>query len=843
MIRKLFIALSLVFTACLVHAQTSTAISASDVADSFGHPIPSANLCFQPVDATDTATGFRVDSIQVVDTPVCGLVSNGVLQAGLSVVPTPSGIYYHITAQNRTSNAVIRDYGMTAITGSSWALDTYDPNMAVLPVTALSMGTVTTLPPGEGASCGLSGTNPILLNCSIPQGETGAVGNVNGQAITPSTTTTAVYDTGGEQYDISAYGAPCNGIVDDTPYANLAVAALNAAGQGRLFFPAGICNITTLDTITATATISGVGPGSNDQGSTISQIQCNSATGNCITDTAAYLLVKDIVITNSVGEAGTEPTSGYGIEFNPGGSYYDQKMSMEDVEMAGFKTAVYAVDSEAGHINGSSLFDCYYDCLLLGNGTSNLGDWSMSDDTFTGAGGSCHAAIDYEGAAGGDFDNLLFDQGISAHNADCAYDIYAGVGGPYRVASSHFEHYKTRAYYGQAPAYIGGNDFYTTDSPYGPAIEITGALGSLTFGTNYFQDGNSSPDACAIQFDGSSFSDVVVAIQNLDGYTAGTCGMAGWWGIDGNADMSTLQNYMLPSLTLNAASGSAGLLTTNGVVSPTGYPLVIGAASGQQIRLAFGGTNDYLIGATYISPAVDDAVNMGSPGNAFSYIDAYALLIGSNTVLPSTLTGYNGNSSGTKVPLALPWSTPSAIATICHDANGNVLDSGCPSGEANVTGLRYGNGTGADTAATSSQIQTVIGSGVYDASGAAAARAAASTCTSGQYATGTGTSSTPCAQVAYSQISGTPTPTLSGTAVTLGGSSVSAHTCTSGTTTVTGATTSMPVVVSAASDPGGYFTYRGTVTSSGTVTVYLCNVNTSTAETPTSTTYIVRVIE
>ena len=176
MLRKLITVLTVLAAACVANAQSSTTISASSITDSFTHPIVAAKLCFAPVDATGTATGFRVGADQVMSTPVCGVVSNGVLQSSLSVVPNPTGFYYHITANNRTTNAIIRDYGMTRITGSSWTLDAYDPSLATLPVTALTMGTVTTLPPGTGASCNTTGSGPVLLNCAIPQGVAGVAG-------------------------------------------------------------------------------------------------------------------------------------------------------------------------------------------------------------------------------------------------------------------------------------------------------------------------------------------------------------------------------------------------------------------------------------------------------------------------------------------------------------------------------------------------------------------------------------------------------------------------------------------------------------------------------------------
>jgi hypothetical protein len=83
---------------------------------------------------------------------------------------------------------------------------------------------------------------------------------------------------------------------------------------------------------------------------------------------------------------------------------------------------------------------------------------------------------------------------------------------------------------------------------------------------------------------------------------------------------------------------------------------------------------------------------------------------------------------------------------------------------------------------------------------------------------------------------------LSGTTGSIGGSSLAAGACASGTVAVTGATTSMAVVASPAggTSAGAGFLWRGYVSSSGTVTVQVCAV---TAGTPTAATYNVRVIQ
>jgi hypothetical protein len=111
-------------------------ISASHVADAFQRPIASAKLCFAPVDATASPVGFRVGSMQVVPGEACATVTNGVAQSGLGVAPSPAGTYYHVYLKTPFSNAILRDFGMTTITGSSWTLDSFDSTNVVQPVGA-----------------------------------------------------------------------------------------------------------------------------------------------------------------------------------------------------------------------------------------------------------------------------------------------------------------------------------------------------------------------------------------------------------------------------------------------------------------------------------------------------------------------------------------------------------------------------------------------------------------------------------------------------------------------------------------------------------------------------------
>lgn len=83
-------------------------------------------------------------------------------------------------------------------------------------------------------------------------------------------------------------------------------------------------------------------------------------------------------------------------------------------------------------------------------------------------------------------------------------------------------------------------------------------------------------------------------------------------------------------------------------------------------------------------------------------------------------------------------------------------------------------------------------------------------------------------------------PNLSGTTGSIGGSSLAAGACSTGTVSIAGATTSMAVVATPATYPGASFYWHGYVSSSNTVTVAICA---AAAGTPTSSTYNVRVAQ
>lgn len=90
-----------------------------------------------------------------------------------------------------------------------------------------------------------------------------------------------------------------------------------------------------------------------------------------------------------------------------------------------------------------------------------------------------------------------------------------------------------------------------------------------------------------------------------------------------------------------------------------------------------------------------------------------------------------------------------------------------------------------------------------------------------------------------SVITGPPSNILKATSASLGGGALTAGTCATNTTTVTGAANTMVALADPQTDPGAAFYWGAVVTSADTVTTKVCA---AVAGTPTATVYNIRVI-
>src|SRR6185295_9045255 len=74
---------------------------------------------------------------------------------------------------------------------------------------------------------------PPVVGSSAPRLE------VSGRIVATEAANLPLQDKGGNVFDVKAYGATGDGVADDLPAIQAAVAALRGAGGGTLYFPQG----------------------------------------------------------------------------------------------------------------------------------------------------------------------------------------------------------------------------------------------------------------------------------------------------------------------------------------------------------------------------------------------------------------------------------------------------------------------------------------------------------------------------------------------------------------------------------------------------------------------------
>jgi hypothetical protein len=189
---------------------------------------------------------------------------------------------------------------------------------------------------------------------------------------------------------------------------------------------------------------------------------------------------------------------------------------------------------------------------------------------------------------------------------------------------------------------VGGQGFLGVDSTSGQGLKGVSTSG-------YGVRGESSTGNGGNFYSGSGTALVGLTYSSGEGVDAVNLGTGGAFyagsvsgvAIDGNSSSGT-------AMVLTGHSGNDTVDITN---TSTGWILVLKNSGGNVFSVDNSGNT---IAASYANP--------------------------NGTLLPYTMTGYNGNASGVKVPLALSWSTPSTITSVCHNANGNLTDASCPSG-------------------------------------------------------------------------------------------------------------------------------------------------------------------
>ncbi len=284
--------------------------------------------------------------------------------------------------------------------------------------------------------------------------------------------------------------------------------------------------------------------------------------------------------------------------------------------------------------------------------------------------------------------------------------------------------------------------------------------------------------------------------SRLDGYLSGNYTLPPFW-----AQSITLTNLLSAPCLSTSATGQieAGCVNSNGTVnSGTAFSPAYYAATGTAVSgvtpftgLGYWSTSAAptaataaqvvsVIGTTAVQNAQTSVNFSGSlAGDVTGTQSATSVVKVNGAAVPASATIVGTNSSGQIVAQtgtiansttgnAATASALAATPTTCSatqaatgiGANGNAVGCFTPAGAGNVSGS--GTSTVGHFAAFNNTTATAINDTGYspssfDTAGAAAARAGTGTCSSGQYENADGTGGPTCAQVAYSQVSGTPT--------------------------------------------------------------------------------------
>jgi len=199
-------------------------------------------------------------------------------------------------------------------------------------------------------------------------------------------------------------------------------------------------------------------------------------------------------------------------------------------------------------------------------------------------------------------------------------------------------------------------------------------------------------------------------------------------------DYAVFNAITIPTLNTHPSEFLEASPTANGAVTPSGYSAGSFDASGAAAARQAAYTNLTSIGS--LANAAGWLHNDGA--GAFAYSTPTAANVGAEPALGNP--GTNGYLLSSTTLGVRSWIAPYSYTL--PTATSSILGGVKPDGTSIL-----------NTAGAISATYTSVGA---DASGAAAARAAVGSCSAGQYGTATTTSGLTCAQVAYSQVSGTP---------------------------------------------------------------------------------------
>ena len=391
---------------------TSSQLLANDGSGGFSNVTVSTGLSFTGGVLTASGTSSGVSSITGNNGITPATLTTGAVSLGLAAI-TPTSVN-GITLSG-SSTPTLSVTGTSSISGSSSGTNTGDQtNITGNAGTATKLATGRTIaitgdlaytsPSFDGSANVTAGgtlasivtpAGPIGSSTTTPvitidaKGRVTALSSATISGTLPSGATTSqslLYGTSAagwytEHFNVKAFGATGNGSTDDTSNINLAIAALNAAGGGVLYFPKGqyVVNSTyngALTTISVPCRIIGDGHGHSASESATAILKYNNGSSN-----------RNVFTLNTSNPANFEDlsivfkaaTTAYGIYLNgPTGTPVDYSTINRVSVISPDATSATGVYSYNG--NNTRITNCY----IAGNAygiylTSDLADADSPD--------------------------------------------------------------------------------------------------------------------------------------------------------------------------------------------------------------------------------------------------------------------------------------------------------------------------------------------------------------------------------------------------------------------------------------------------------------------------------
>lgn len=217
-------------------------------------------------------------------------------------------------------------------------------------------------------------------------------------------------------FNVRDYGAVGDGATDDTTAINLAIAALNAAGTGVLYFPATADSYevtSALTTITAAGLVLGDGGAFHDPATRINQ---QSASANLFTVNTDGLSFRGMYLGNTSGGA----TTSDGIHVTGG-----KLVVYEDLSVISFRDGI-SLTGLVGYwrVTGPMYLQCQrYDLHVFNSVNPDGGDWIVDGGVVFGYGADNAVGLYLENSGGGRVLGCKFNGGDRAGTIGIQMDI------------------------------------------------------------------------------------------------------------------------------------------------------------------------------------------------------------------------------------------------------------------------------------------------------------------------------------------------------------------------------------------------------------------------------------